>query len=284
MKFEDGKMHIFTPSCWWGDQILNFYAIKYCLEKYKKSKVIIHTGKTALNPHLEMPFPCDQGILKLWSSFSFVEGILFDCRQSHLHKDARKSNYEWFPFLNEGIPDDYNIDLSKDINFSLFPKRFEPMGHSKIAVFQPISLKNKPQNLKNDFICSWDQSVKQLINKNYFIYVIGSSEDANQCDIFYPDLLKDNNIINLMGKLDMLEAIDLVMNHASFVLSCCSWSAWYGIASRTLTAFAAGPMLEKGHDDKYIRLIKNKDIFYMDYSSKKEEADSNIQEWIMLNA
>ena len=284
MKYEDGRLHIFTPSGWWGDQILNFYAIKYCLEKYEKSKVIIHASKRAYNPHLKEFIPMDQGILKFWSTFNFVEGILFDCDQETLYEDAEESNYKWFPFLNEKVPDDYNIDLSKEINFSLFPKRFKKFEDSKIAVFQPISLKNKPDNLKRDFLCSWDQSFQELIKKKYSIYLIGSVEDLNQCEIFYPELLKSNNIINLMGKINMFEAIDLVMNHASFVLSCCSWSAWYGIASRTPTAFAAGPILESGHDNKYVKLIKNKDIFYMDYSSKKEEADSNIQEWIINNA
>ena len=86
-----------------------------------------------------------------------------------------------------------------------------------------------------------------------------------------------------MGKISMFEAINLVMNKADFVLSCCSWSAWYGIASRTKTAFAAGPLLEDGTDGKYLNLIKNKDIFYMDYSSKKRQADTNISQWIKKN-
>jgi hypothetical protein len=86
-----------------------------------------------------------------------------------------------------------------------------------------------------------------------------------------------------MGKISMFEAIDLVMNRADFVLSCDSWSGWYGIASRVKTAFCAGPLIEDGTDKKYLNLIKNKDIFYMDYSSKKQQADTSISQWIEKN-
>ena len=90
-KFDDGKMHVFTPSGWWGDQILNFFAINYCLEKYKYSEVIIHTSKDVFNPHQGTFTPADGDIIKFWSTFKFVKGVLFDMNQRTMYEDAEKS-------------------------------------------------------------------------------------------------------------------------------------------------------------------------------------------------
>ena len=297
-KFEDGKMHIFTPSGWWGDQILNFFAINYCLDKYNYSEVIIHTSKDVLNPHHDLFYPANGDIFKFWSTFKFVKGILFDMSQRTMYEDAAKSQYQWFPFLNETIPPSYVYDLSESIDFSLFPpsdfyRKWEFSKKDKIAVFQPISLKNKPKDSHEQFICAWGPSVKTLISKGYTIYIIGGDGDQKLLEKWHSKFLQDpifkeaekrGVIKNFIGKLTMFEAIYLVMNHASFILSCCSWAAWYGIAARVKTAFCAGPAVEAGLDDKYINLITNKDIFYMDYSSKKEYADERISKWIGENA
>lgn len=294
-KFQDGKMHIFTPSGLWGDQILNFFAINYCLNKYNYSEVIIHTAKDVLNPHHDLFYPANGDILKFWSTFKFVKGIIFDMDQRTMYEDAGKSQYEWFPFLNEVIPPSYTYNLCQSIDFSLFPKsNFKmPFEQRPIAVFQPISLENKPKDSHEKFICSWSKSVKTLISKGYAVYMIGGGDDQRLLEKWNYKLLEDREfknavsdgiIKNFIGKLTMFEAIYLVMNRASFVLSCCSWAAWYGIAARVKTAFCAGPVIEAGLDDKYINLITNKDIFYMDYSSKKEYADESVSKWIRENA
>ncbi len=280
MKLEDNNLHVFSPSGWWGDQILNLFSIKYCLDKENKDGVIIHTGKRVYNPHLKMYYPADEGIIKFWSTFKFVKGVLFDMDQSSMYEDAKKSNYNWYPFLNESIPEDYKYDLSKDIDFTLFPRSNLALKHDKIAVFQPISLKNKPTELVNHFLCYWDYSIRALKDKGYAIYMIGSREDYFNARELYPELIDDKDIVNLMDKISMFDAINLVMNYASFVLSCCSWSAWYGIASRKKTAFCAGPLIEDGEEDKYVNLMGNKDVFFMDFSSKKQYADSAIANWI----
>jgi len=128
-----------------------------------------------------------------------------------------------------------------------------------------------------------------LVEKGYWVYVIGTKEDYLEAsNIYGPEFklsLQKDGITNLMGSLSMFEAIDFVMNKSDFVLSCCSWSGWYGIASRTKTAMTLGPLMEEGAEDrKHVCLMKNKDVFFMDYSSKKEEADNNIAEWIKQNA
>tara|TARA_R110000824_G_scaffold395424_1_gene596048 strand:- start:7336 stop:8196 length:861 start_codon:yes stop_codon:yes gene_type:complete len=283
-KIDDQYLHIFTPAGMWGDQILNLFASHYHMENMGKKGLILHTGKDLFATHHHSYAPIESDILKFWTTFDFVKGILFDVDQRSLPQDACDSNYDIFPFLDFPYDDDYKCDLANHIDFSLFPESsLKVTTDTKVAVFQPISLKNKPPLLKNDFICEWELSVNQLIAKGCTIYVIGGAEDTENYNTLYPQFSDRKQIINLMGKISMFEAINLVMNKADFVLSCCSWSAWYGIASRTKTAFAAGPLLEDGTDGKYLNLIKNKDIFYMDYSSKKRQADTNISQWIKKN-
>jgi len=256
-----------------------------------KEGIVIHTSKDLYNTHHKNYTNTEKDILKFWSTIDFVKGIFFDVDQRTLQDDGINSDYEIFPHLNYPYDDHYICNLSKHINFSFFPKRFTEKINSsdKIAVFQPISLKNKPKHLVADFVATWNKSVGELINKNYHIYLIGSSDDYFEAKKIYGDKFTEEivspQITNLMGKLDMFEAIDLVMNKADFVLSCCSWAGWYGIASRKKTAMALGPLMEEGGIDKrHTDLIKNKDVFFVDYSSKKDKADNNIANWIQRNA
>ena len=93
-----------------------------------------------------------------------------------------------------------------------------------------------------------------------------------------------------MGKTNMFESIDLLINHASFVLSCDSWSLWYGIASRTKTACAVNDKFLKGYPwcincrPLYSQVFGNEDV-YKDYPAKSnEQCDINLAEWINDNA
>jgi hypothetical protein len=290
-KIQDQYLHIFSPTGMWGDQILNLFSSHYHMLNMGKKGIVIHTSKDLFNTHHKTYTNTEKDILKLWSTFNFVKGIFFDVDQRTLQEDGINNEYEMFPHLNYGYDDEYKCDLSQHINFSLFPKRFNnnlKEGY-KTAVFQPISLKNKPSNLVNDFIAVWNKSVSALVEKGYWVYVIGTKEDYLEASKIYgPEFklsLQKDGITNLMGSLSMFEAIDFVMNKSDFVLSCCSWSGWYGIASRTKTAMTLGPLMEEGAEDrKHVCLMKNKDVFFMDYSSKKEEADNNIAEWIKQNA
>ena len=254
-----------------------------------KEGVIIHTAKDLFDTHHKRYICSDKNILKFWSTIKFVKGIIFDVDQRTLPTDAYESNYNFFSPLNSPYDEDFKYNLSNQIDFSLFPKRFS--GHIdenyKTAVFQPISLKNKPPELRNDFIATWDHSVSALIDKGYKILLIGSNDDLKVLDDIYANSYFPylDNTINLMGCLDIFESIELVMEKADFVLSCCSWSGWYGIAARKKTAMTLGPLMEENKKDRcFVDLMKNKDVFYMDYSSKKEEADKNIAKWIKDNA
>jgi hypothetical protein len=284
-KLEDNLLHVHSPCGFWGDQMLFLFSAYYHMESQKKDGVIIHTGKDLWNTHAGVYSPAQKNIFHFWSCFDFVKGIIFDMNQRSLNQDAEKSLYNVFPLLNHHYEDDkYKLDISKKINFNLFPSRFENTYTKKIAVFQPVSLANKPEQFKQDFICKLSETIKIVAEKGYTIIAIGSASDREHYEALYHDTPYQHKIVKLFDKINMFQAIDLVMNHAELVVSCCSWSGWYGIASRTKTVMALGPLMEKGKpDEKYVNLMKNKDIFFMDYSSKKEQTDLSISNWIANN-
>ena len=289
-KIEDQYLHTFSPTGMGADQILTLFSCHYHMLNMGKKGIIIHTSKDLFETHHDRFVNTEKDILKFWSTFEFIKGIIFDVDQRTLPTDAAVSNYNIFPYLDFPYNDDYQCNLAEHIDFSLFPKRFNQNLNSnyKTAILQPVSLKNKPVALKNDFIAEWDESVAELIKKGYWIYMIGSDEDSQILREIHDSKLSSftdkSQVTNLMGRLDMFESIDLVMNKADFVMSCCSWSGWYGIASRKKTAMAIGPLMEEGKTDRaYVNCMKNKDIFFMDYSSKKEETDKNIARWIKDN-
>ena len=48
-----------------------------------------------------------------------------DMDQRDLNGNADKSLYDVLPLLDCGYDDEYKLDISKKINFNLFPSRFE---------------------------------------------------------------------------------------------------------------------------------------------------------------
>tara|TARA_Y100000114_G_scaffold141165_1_gene146696 strand:- start:2464 stop:3324 length:861 start_codon:yes stop_codon:yes gene_type:complete len=284
-KIKDPYLHVFFPTGLWGDQFLGLFSCHYHMKALGKQGIVIHTSRNLFDAHHKRYINTTADILKFWSTFDTIKSVHFDLDQRYLIEDVEKCLYEIFGYIDVGYDDNYKSNLADFIDFSLFPDSNLKISGSKIAVFQPLSLKNKPSELVNDYICEWSESVKQLLEKKYKIYLIGSKDNLKECEKLYPFLFNNFNIINLMGKISMFEAINLIMNKADFVLSCCSWAGWCGISSRKKTAIAVGPLMEKGKtDERYVNLIRNKDIFYMDYSSKKEQSDKDISRWIEDNA
>ena len=115
-KLDDQYLHIFTPAGMWGDQILNLFSSHYHMENMGKKGVIIHTGKDLFATHHHRYAPIESDILKFWTTFDFVKGILFDVDQRTLPQDANNSNYDIFPFLDFPYDDDYKCDLANHID------------------------------------------------------------------------------------------------------------------------------------------------------------------------
>ena len=262
--------------------------------------VIIHTWKDAWCGHTQEWLSMDYNILQFWTKVGFIKGIIFDIDQRNpIDVECERSKYPVHMTLlnhSELSSEGFTYDISNDIDFSSFPDhqqlggvideyRRRRDGGEKIAVFQPISIlhRNK-EDIELEYIAPWDQCIEALLDKEYKIVAIGSDKDVADVEKYYPNLFDRYPIENLMGKTSMFESIDLVMNCASFVLSCDSWSAWYGISSRVKTAVAAGKTFRSGQDTAYILALGNEDIYKLDYAYDKEECDTNLANWIKDNA
>tara|TARA_Y100000310_G_scaffold344636_1_gene458455 strand:- start:4987 stop:5676 length:690 start_codon:yes stop_codon:yes gene_type:complete len=225
-------------------------------------------------------------ILKFWSTIKFVGGIIFDIDQRiPIELGIEKNNYDVRMTLDSDVSQKFLYDIRNDIDFSRLPRYDSPGWSGKMASFQPISLLHRAEeDIEPEYISPWDNCIKALLDKGYEIVAIGGDKDVADVEKYYPELLNKYPITNLMGKINMFRSIDLVMNHASFVLSCDSWSGWYGIASRTKVAVAAGKTYREGTDSAYIEALGNKDVYILDYAYNKDNCDTNLARWIKENA
>lgn len=287
-KVDDGNFHIWSPCRFWGDQIFNLMAAKQLSEG---KDVIIHTDKIAWSGATMQWHNIDHNILRLWSSISFVKGIVFDitqldpiqngCEKSRFYVEQTLAKY-WVlkPDFRHNIKENINFDLLERVNYF---KDIDPLP--KVAVFQPISILHKSKNdILSEYTSPWDKCISALLDLHYEIIVIGSEEDVKNVNEYYPELLTKYPMVNLMGKINMFQAIDLVVNYSDFVLSCDSWAGWYGIASRKKTAVAAGKNFRNNEENTYVTALGNDDIYQLDYAFHKEKCDLNLAEWIHKNA
>lgn len=280
-KIEDGNLHIWSPCCFWGDQMFNLMASR---QLAPEKNIVIHTWKDAWSGRTSSWHNIDYNILKFWASISFVKGIVFDMDQRNpISLGSENSSYHVHIALSNFYDDEFSFNIKNSIDFSNFP-RFESSPYkNKIAAFQPISLLHKNKDsIESDYISPWDKCIKFLLNKGYEIIAIGSDEDNEDIKKYYPTLLTDYPIKNLIGKINMFESIDLVMNHASFVLSCDSWSGWYGIASGKKVAVAGTRIIES--EITYVHALGNKSAYKLEFAHDKEKCDANLAEWIKDNA
>ena len=319
-KIDDGNFHMWSPSQFWGDQIC-FLTIGKRLAKGKD--IIIHTGKEAYYWQVgDSPYgfnwqTMSHEILRFWTSFNFVKGIIFDISQrapiedqcNGMRCDAMGNLYDtrYVHDVKEVITETYanpllsydNYNIAEDIDFNLLQKFdffIRDIGFQnhlpKIAIFHPISTLHKSQERIDNEMPPWNKSIESLIDKGYEIFAVGSMENREDVDKYYPGLMEKYPINNLMGGTTMFELIDLIMNYASFVLSCDTCSAWYGIASRKKTAIAAGrAMFTGGNNDdplygeaRFKNSFGNEDVYKKAWADEGELCDSELADWINNNA
>ena len=291
-KIDDGCFHIWSACDFWGDQMFNLCAAK---QLSSGGDVVIHTDKLAWSGATSQWYKINHEILRLWSSFDFVKGIVFDLSQKRpINEGCRNSYFNVTQALSEWgkLKSSYKHNIKDNINFDVLEKfdceeslkNLIVNQSRKIAVFQPISILHKSKkDIISEYTNPWDQCISSLINLGYEIVTIGSEKDIDDTNEYYPNLLEKYPITNLMGKITMFQAIDLVINYSDFVLSCDSWSGWYGIASRTKTAVAAGKNFRNGNENGYVMGLGNDDIYTLDYSFEKEKCDLNLANWTQKN-
>ena len=162
-------------------------------------------------------------------------------------------------------------------------ERITPLEGEKKCVFQPVSIQMKSKKLLGEYLCPWNHCIDALLNNGYSIYMIGSKEDEQ----YLPDLIDKKympKINNLINKISLTDALEMVLYQADFVLSCDSWAGVWGIANRVPTACAWGPRMEAGQDDYVLDYLGNRDVYSFDWSSKKEVTDRALAKWIKFKS
>lgn len=263
--------------------------------------VIIHTDTDAWAGVSRSWYHMDFDILRFWTTFSFVKGVIFDVSQRSFQlADIGTSVFHVNEMANtimQSPPvENHTYDIREDIDFFSLPHFSDNSQHyindwndpAKVAVFQPMSTIHK--DLNNLHIPSWDASVKALLDKGYEIAIIGSAQDGRDIEKYYPNLLERYPMRDLTGKTSMFESIDLVMNCSSFVLSCDSWSFWYGIASRKKTVAAVNASFFQQETSRrnpfsaqFSQAFGNEDVYKTCFAGS-DNCDATLANWINENA
>tara|TARA_Y100001938_G_scaffold44200_3_gene61327 strand:- start:411 stop:1289 length:879 start_codon:yes stop_codon:yes gene_type:complete len=281
------EFHMWMASGFFGDAMIDICKAKRALGFVKKNSVVIHTGKEYFHPNKKpYHFPANQTLLSFFNCIDFVKGVIFDISQRNINETAASSNYQIdFP---DYFTENWTHDIRSNVDYSLFPQRisssFFNYSNDKLAVIQPISFKNKPTDqFKEYYLPVWNQTIESLKSNNYKIILIGGEKDEEVIERYFSEIVKDNDILNLINKLSFFESLDLIWNHSSINISCCSWLAWYSKASGIPTAMASGyDMVHnlQGIREYKLKVIGNDNCLFMDYAYKKDKCDESIANWI----
>ena len=292
-KIDDGNFHVWSPSCFWGDQMFHLATAK----RFADGKnIIIHSDKEAWAGRTGTWSRMNFDILKFWMTFNFVKGVVFDVSQRSFQLADIFHSMFWVKEMahmisSSPLVESRTYNIAEDIDFSSLP-RFDAglhfVGRADLAVFQPLStIHTGPKRFSGPI--AWDESVKALLDKGYEIVTVGSAQDEQDAKERYPNLFEKYPIKNLMGKTSMFESIDLLMNHSSFVLSCDSWATWYGIASRKKTAAAVNKdwlAVQTPYEHlsiNYHQAFGNEDIYKTCFAGS-DNCDTTLANWINENA
>jgi len=242
----------------------------------KHVDAVIHTAKTfkfGKDPEIrECPF--NPNVITILENCSFVKEIVFDCDYKKPNSLQYSEKYNCkieqptygcdfvdirrFVSLYSFVPDDYGLE-------------------GKIAVFQPISLRSKPKKQIDSYIAIWNESIKALIDVGYKIVMIGGKDDPYQVTF---NAKYEDYIINKCGKWTILQSLAYLLYRADIVLSCDSWAAWWGIASRLPTLVAWGHRMQNKTDLWLLDFLGNKDCYKYGWASNKENCDKFLAEYI----
>jgi hypothetical protein len=285
-KFHHEKeFHSWIASGFYGDTIIDVCKTKQNLINLEKDEVVYHTGKQFWHPNSQNFFPANANVLNFLNSVRFVKGLIFDFHQRDFSASIDNSNYN-IEFVDLPPMADWENDIREDVDIDLFPQKFNAgiLQNEKVAVLHPISLTNKPpEEFEEYYLPVWKETVRSLKGGGYKIILIGGEKDNEAMYKYYPYLLHDYEILNLIGKLTFFESLDLIWNYSKLNVSCCSWTAWYSKAAGIKTAMAGGHGMVNDvmniRSYKY-KLVGNDNCCIMDFANKKEECDKNLADWI----
>lgn len=264
-----------------GDQCFSLCKAYSACRKFGVKSIDVHTDRVFFyhhgpeDRHIVTP---NSNVFSIWAASSLVNSIHFSFSRHTWQEDHKRlsGEYEFF-FID--LPHQYSVqDINMKDWLDMRMYRTLDLEGEKIAIFQPTSLKLKPKATRQQYIMIWDQSLKALMDLGYEIYMIGSNEDRQVAhQTIHPDRL--GKIHDLMGKVSILSAIEMVMYQSDFVLSCDSWAGLYGVANKVKTCLALGPKTWDG-DIEYFHFLGNRSYWCAAASAKPKEADQIFAHYI----
>ena len=258
-------LHMYADMIAIGDAAFSICRAYAAMQAGGYDKIVIHT-QSAINIGGTL-IPNSSASLELFRRTSFVAEVLEDADTLYWSSGGVRLEHPLIYRPHNNIKDWINLDdLTPDVPAS-----------GRVAVFQPISLRMKPREHLNDYIPVWTKCLETLFAKNYHVVMVAAPDDPIDLCVD-PRLM--SSLDNRIGKWSILQSLAFTLNRADVILSCDSWAGVWGIASRKPTAIAWGYRMEHGLDGWVMDFLGNKDVFKHGWSSKKNECDAVLAEFL----
>lgn len=267
------SLHIFCETGAFGDTALNLCRSHIAMEALGHDNVIVHTSPIFKfgNPMREIPM--NENVIEIYKRTKFVKEVVTDVDYDDIQSLDFSKKYG-VPIQQPMNQRDYN-NIQEWVNFDDLTPEIEE--GQKTVLFQPISLKMKPQNHLDAYIPVWKRCLRSLIDKNYKIYMVGGNDDP--IDLCVPKEFLPH-IENKIGEWNILQSIAFTVNKADLVLSCDSWAGLWGAGSRKKTAIAWGYRMENDIDFWVTGFLGNRDCYAYGWSSQKDYTDALLASYL----
>lgn len=258
-----------------GDTAFNICRTHTAMEKLSCNSAIIHTAPFLLINQFDynQQVFLNNEVVEIWNNCNFVDKVEIDVNLEDGKSIYFSDKYQakiWQPMFTRERNSLLDwIDL----------KKYTPeiVTKQKIAVFQPISLQNKPKRFHEDYIQVWDRCLNNLLKNDFYIVMIGGKgDDFSRC--FDSKYL--NYIDNRVGSWSILESLSFLLYRSDIVLSCDSWAAVWAIAARIKTFVSLGYKMEFTGDFWAYGFLGNLDCYDLGWTSQGQYCDAYLAEAI----
>lgn len=265
--------HIYFETGAIGDTALNLCRANIAMSKRSLSSCIVHTSPIFQFGNPKITVPSNPDVIKILENTNFIKDVVFDIDYSDAVSFRFSQKYQC-PIEQPNEFREYH-DIKEWVDLKQFNPHFKTK--SKVALFQPVSLKYKPQAYLDCYIPVWRRCVETLLKKKYHIIMVGSTEDP--IDACVPNALL-NHIDSKIGIWEPLQSLAFLLYQADIVLSCDSWAGIWGAAARKPTAIAWGYRMEQNIDFWVTGFLGNRDCYEYAWASQKDYSDAYLANYL----
>lgn len=267
-------LHIYCETGAIGDTALNLCRTHIAMEDQGHAEAIVHTSPIFRfgEPMMEKPYNPD--VITILKNCPFIKDVVFDCNYNDLttFKFSQKYNCP----IQQPMTYRERHNIKDWVNLESFFPPDAPM-EGKIAVFQPISLRYKPQKHLEDYIPEWNRCIKTLCQHGYKVVMVGGIDDPIHLTM---NKFIIEKTINKIGSWTQLQSLAYLLYRANIVVGCDSWAAIWGIAARIPSAVAWGYRMEAQIDWWVTGFLGNRDCYKYAWSSQKDYCDVALANYL----